>query len=312
MSVVVVGSANLDLVYRVARIPHGGETVLAQGRAQHPGGKGENQAIAAARAGAETVFVVALGADGAGDRIAATLRADRVGGVFRRVDEPTGTALITVDEGGENAIVVDPGANATLTELEPAELDVVSGADIVLLQLEIPMSAVTQTARLAHASGARVVLNAAPTRRLPTELLADLDVLIVNEHEAAELAAQLGVGAPSNTASGAAQLASALLGLVPAVVITLGSDGCVVAQRVENGTSVEHISAPAVTAVDTTGAGDTFCGALAAALDAGESLSAAARFAAAAGALAVQREGAVPAIPSRPAIVAELQRAGEP
>lgn len=305
-----MGSANLDLVYRVARIPHGGETVLAQGRAQHPGGKGENQAIAAARAGAETVFVVALGVDDAGDRIAATLRADRVGGVFRRVDEPTGTALITVDDGGENAIVVDPGANATLTELAPAEVDVVSRADIVLLQLEIPMSAVTQSARLAHASGARVVLNAAPTRRLPAELLADLDVLIVNEHEAAELAAQLGVGARSSTASGAAGLASALLDLVPAVVITLGADGCVVAERADQGASVEHISAISVTAVDTTGAGDTFCGALAAALDAGEALSTAARFAAAAGALAVQREGAVPAIPSRAAIIAELQRAG--
>jgi len=325
MSVVVVGSANLDLVYRVKRIPGGGETVLATGRSQHPGGKGENQAIAAARAGADTRFVVALGADQAGEHIASTLRDAHVTGDFRRSKKATGTALITVDERGENTIVVDPGANATLTKLDEAESAAVRAARVVLLQLEIPLTAVLQAAELAAASGARVVLNAAPTTTLPDGLLGFVDVLVVNEHEAAELvpmlprsitrsggeAADRGVGPAGDAAAdpAAGDAARALLAGVPAVVVTLGGAGCLVGSVVAGSPQVEPVPARRVTPVDTTGAGDTFCGALAASLDAGFSLLEAARFATAAAGLAVQRQGAVPSIPTRDEIVAELARA---
>ncbi|MBB4905443.1 ribokinase [Actinophytocola algeriensis] len=275
MSVVVVGSGNVDLVSQVERIPSPGETVLSTGFATHSGGKGNNQATAAARAGAATTFVGAFGDDDNGARLRESLTESGVRTLVRTSDEPTGTALITVSTSGENAIVVNAGANATLTDLAPEERSAIAGADLVLMQLEIPLATVAAAAEIA--SG-RVVLNAAPAQRLPEDLLANVDLLVVNEHEAALLGG-----------------ADHLLTVVPAVVVTLGADGALVRTR-DTTTEVPGIT---VDVVDTTGAGDTFCGALVAALDERRPLDEAVRFASVAAALSVRRAGAVPAIPTR-------------
>ncbi|GAB3651614.1 ribokinase [Glycomyces tarimensis] len=294
MSVVVLGSANLDLVYDVERIPAPGETVLARGFEAFPGGKGNNQAIAAARAGAQARFIVALGQDAAGDRLADQARGAGVTLLDRRVPTATGSAVIFVDRRGENSIVVNSGANGELVDLTADELDELAAADVLLLQLETPVDTVTAAVRAAKAASTRVVLNAAPCRELGAELLGDLDVLVVNEHEAAELA-----GPPASTDE--ASLLAALAEHGCAVIITLGADGALVGVPGEDPVKVPGIE---VEAKDTTGAGDTFVGALAAALDRGvrdlelRSLVDATEFATAAAAIAVQRKGAVPSIPT--------------
>jgi ribokinase len=275
MSVTVVGSGNVDLVSQVERIPEPGETVLSTGFATHAGGKGNNQATAAARAGAATTFVGAFGDDDNGARLRASLTDSGVRPLVRTCDEPTGTAMITVAPTGENAIVVNAGANATLTGLTPEERSAIAGADLVLMQLEIPLETVMAAATIA--SG-RVVLNAAPAQELPQDLLAKVDLLVVNEHEAALLGG-----------------ADHLLTVVPALVVTLGAKGALVRTR-DTTTEVPGIT---VDVVDTTGAGDTFCGALVAALDERKPLDEAVRFATVAAALSVRRAGAVPAIPTR-------------
>jgi len=307
MSVVVVGSANLDLVYRVERIPSPGETVLAVGSDSAPGGKGNNQVIAAARAGARATFVAALGRDAAAERLIASLEDAGVDLRIRRVDEPTGTAIITVDDSAENAIVVDSGANRMLDGLDDSEREVVATADVLLLQLETPLATVTEAAAVAHASATTVVLNAAPIQSLSAAFLADVDVLVVNEHEAAHLAAEL-TGEAVHEASGE-DLAAILSRLGLAVIVTLGADGAVV--RVPDEPPA-HVAGRVVDAVDTTGAGDTFCGALVAELDRRRStngstgsarpdlgtLVRSAEFATIAAAISVQRAGAVPSIPT--------------
>jgi ribokinase len=272
VSVVVVGSGNLDLVSQVERLPLPGETVLSAGFATHAGGKGNNQATAAARAGASTTFVGAFGGDEPGARLRGSLTADGVALLVRTSDEPTGTASIAVSAAGENSIVVNAGANAMLVDLSPTELAVIADADIVLLQLEVPLSTVVDAARAARGT---VVLNAAPARVLPRVLLDAVDLLVVNEHEAT--------------------LLGSLLDVVPAVVVTLGARGAEV--RTRSGST--HVPGVAVDVVDTTGAGDTFCGALVAGLDEGMPLAVATRFATVAAALSVRRPGAVPAIPTR-------------
>lgn len=276
MSVVVVGSGNVDLVSQVERIPLPGETVLSTGFATHAGGKGNNQATASARAGAPTTFVGAFGDDDNGDQLRTGLAADRVRILARTSPEPTGTALIAVSAAGENSIVVNPGANATLTGLTVAERTAISEADIVLLQLEVPLDTVVDAARTAAGT---VVLNAAPARRLPRELLDAVDLLVVNEHEAALLGG-----------------AERLLDVVPAIVVTLGADGASVHTR---GAEPARVPGIPVDVADTTGAGDTFCGALVAYLDGHDALEPAVRFATTAAALSVRRAGAVPAIPTR-------------
>ncbi|WP_341358380.1 ribokinase [Georgenia sp. M64] len=290
-TVVVVGSANVDLVVDVPRHPAPGETILGGNLRRTPGGKGANQAVAAARAGgADTWFLGALGRDEAADLLldsltGAGVRTDLVA----RTEEPTGTALIWITDDGENAIIVAPGANAEVT-VDAAAAGRLAVADVVLAQLEIPLETVVASAR-ARRGGARFVLNAAPSRDLPAHVWAEIDVLVVNEHEARDLAGPDPVGHHGNPGG----LAAALLERVPAVVVTLGGDGALVAER---GSEPETVTAPAVTAVDTTGAGDTFCGVLAAALADGASLADAARLAAAAGALAVTRPGAQNAVPT--------------
>lgn len=291
MSVVVLGSANLDLVYEVERIPTPGETVLSRGFASFPGGKGNNQAIAAARAGADVQFIVALGRDDAGDRLAQGARDAGITLLDRRVDAPTGTAVIYVDRKGENSIVVNSGANAELTDLTDAELEAISDADVLVLQLETPLVTVEAAIRSARAASTTVVLNAAPSAAVPAHLLADVDILVVNQYEAAELA-----GEPAGT--GERSLLSVLTAHTCDVIITLGAEGALVGSR---GTPPVRIPAYRVEAKDTTGAGDAFVGAFAASLDhtADErSLVEATKFATAAAAISVQRQGAVPSMPS--------------
>ncbi|MDQ1575245.1 MAG: ribokinase [Microbacteriaceae bacterium] len=311
MSVVVVGSANLDLVYRVERIPGPGETVLATGYESNPGGKGNNQVVAVARAGASVTFVAALGRDSAADEIVASLDASGVTQLLRRVDAPTGTALITVDGSAENTIVVNSGANALLRDLDEGELAAIAQADLLLLQLETPLETVIEAAVVAREAGTTVVLNAAPIQSLPTELFDSVDLVIVNEHEAAQLARGVhpGIEIPETLhTADAAHIADVLTGLGVAVIITLGAEGALVSVP---GEPAAHVPGIRVKAVDTTGAGDTFCGALIAALDARASHGAdrrsrpeldtlvrAAEFATAAAALSVQRVGAVPSIPT--------------
>jgi ribokinase len=275
VSVLVVGSGNVDLVSQVERIPSPGETVLSTGFATHPGGKGNNQATAAARANAHTTFVGAFGDDDNGTRLLASLTESGVHPLVRTSAEPTGTAMITVASTGENAIVVNAGANATLTDLTADERRAVAAATVVLLQLEIPLATVVDAARAATGT---VVLNAAPARPLPRDLLDAVALLVVNEHEAALLGG-----------------ADELLTVVPRLVVTLGARGALVRTR-DATTAVPGIP---VDVVDTTGAGDTFCGALVARLDEGAELEPAVRFATAAAALSVGRPGAVPAIPTR-------------
>jgi ribokinase len=288
-SVVVVGSANVDQVLRVSRIPGPGETVLSHGLTMARGGKGQNQAVAAARAGADVSFIAALGDDGFGTLTRDGLAADGVDtAAVRTAALPTGTALIAVDDSGENTIIVEAGANALLV-LDDNDRAMITAASAVLLQLEIAEPTVLDAAQTAHGAGALVVLNAAPMRDLPDTLLAAVDVLIVNEHEAALLAA--------------AHPERELADLVPVVVVTLGGAGAVLSRR---GEPDVRVAAPSVTVVDTTGAGDTFCGAFGAALAAGSEMDAAVRFAVAAGSLAVESAGAVPSIPFRAAIEARL------
>ncbi len=282
--VCVVGSANLDLVASTARLPLPGETVLGTAYAEHPGGKGLNQAVASARSGALTAFVGALGSDDAGDRLRGVLAGEHIDAeCTTTVDAPTGRALIVVDATGENSIVVIPGANASVSPSPDRPQ-----AKVVLAQLEIPIATVRSILTSARADGSIVILNPAPAAPLPVELIALCDVIVPNQRELQQL-------------GGVRQLLDAGC---EAVVTTLGGDGV----DVHTAKGVTHIAAFEVPVVDTTGAGDAFCGALAARLAAGDDLLGATRWAAAAGALATTVAGAVPAQPAAAAIRRLLQR----
>ena len=280
--VVVLGSANADLVLEMARAPVPGETVLADVAHRLPGGKGANQAVAAARAGAATAFLGAVGTDEDAAMVCGALVCAGVDcGLVRTAAAPTGVAVVMVGSDGQNSIVVAPGANATITNLTGSEQAAVAGARVLLCQLEIPVDAVLAAVGL----GPTLVLNAAPAQPLPDALWAAVDVLVVNEHEAVTL-------------TGAADVESALAALrarVGQVVITLGAAGVFYAA---GGVAPQRVSAPTVEAIDTTGAGDAFCGVLAAGLAAGQDLDAAVRRAVVAGSLAVRRRGAIASMPT--------------
>ncbi|MEV4579871.1 ribokinase [Nonomuraea jabiensis] len=284
LDVVVVGSANADLVVQVDRHPAPGETVLGSEPAVHPGGKGANQAVAAARLGARVALLGRVGADGHGRLLRESLERDGVDlGHLHDTAAASGIAMIAVGPRGDNSIIVAPGANALLTEGDVLDAEpLLRAAPVVSLQLEIPLPAVLAAARLAR----RAVLNLSPAVPVPDELLALCDPLVVNEHEAALL---LGApGAPHRQAT-------ELLARGPrSVVITLGADGAVVA----GDGAVQAVPSPRVAAVDTTGAGDAFAGALAWRLAAGEPLAQAAAFAARVGAAAVRRAGAQDSYPT--------------
>ncbi|GIJ07014.1 ribokinase [Micromonospora andamanensis] len=283
--VVVVGSANMDLVATAEALPRPGETRLGTDFVTVPGGKGANQAIAAARAGAVSVFLGAIGSDAFGVTLRARITAAGVDtSQLRTTYGASGVALVMVNAAGENAILVTPGANTSFTELTEAELAAVRDADVLVAQLEIPVETVTAAAVAARAAGTRVVLNAAPAVPLPPDLLAAVDLLVVNENEAQ---AYTGRGREEP---------GALLDLVPRAVLTLGAEGAWYGDR--DGAAV-HVPALTVDTVDSTAAGDAFTGALAVAWGEGRDLVDAVRWASAAGAACVRRLGASVSLPQR-------------
>ena len=288
--VTVIGSANLDLVVRTERHPTPGETVLGSDYAEYPGGKGLNQAVAAARSGARTAFIGAIGTDDAGRTLESVgaIEGIDLAHLTHLEQLPSGRALITVDQAGENTIVVVAGANARVISPGPIATRVMLG------QLEIPLAVVAAAFQTARAAGATTILNPAPAPAtgLPADLLAGCDIVVPNEHEVGLLG-----GTQALFAAG-----------VTTVVTTLGGQGV----EIRTGDGQRHnIAAPDVPVVDTTGAGDTFCGALAARLAAGAPIIDAAQWAVAASALAVGQPGAIPSIPDAVAtrrFVDELSR----
>jgi ribokinase len=288
-ALVVLGSANRDYSVTVAHLPEPGQTLLGSGLATGTGGKGANQAAAAARAGAQPVFVGAVGDDSTGRDILSDLAVAGVdvSHVGHSNEQPTGIALITVSADGENTIVVASGANGTLLPEPTAALiaGLIGSGGVLLAQLEIPLEVLVASATAATAKGARLVLNLSPFRAVPAELLALADPLVVNESEAGDL-----VGEPIENERDAARVARTLLAGSKSVVITLGADGVVLADA----DGVDSVPAKEVTVVDSTGAGDAFAGALAAALSRGSTLRAAVSDGIDAGALAVQYLGAQP------------------
>lgn len=286
--ITVVGSVNLDVTVGVERHPRRGETILANRIETGHGGKGANQAVAAARLGGDVAFVGAVGRDAAGNELISHLGHEGidVSGV-RVVPEASGTAMITVDDSGENTIVVASGAN-WYVEIDDMARTTIAGSSVVLSQLEIPFDVVEDAGR---ACTGTFILNAAPPARLPESLLATVDVLIINQHEAMALAGSL------------EPHALRAIG-VPTVVATLGAEG---AQVVTTG-DVGYVQAPPVRAIDTTGAGDAFCGAFAVAMDEGKDPFEAATLGAAAGALTTRRVGARTGMPDRAALDAAIAR----
>jgi ribokinase len=300
--VVVVGSLNMDLVARAQRLPVPGETLLGESFSTVPGGKGANQAVAAARLGARTAMIGCVGDDAFGQKLRAGLEADQVDSRAVRTvpGQSSGVAVIVVDEKGRNGIVVVPGANGQLA-LEDVDrhAPLIAGARIVALQLEIPLTTVEHAARTARALGKIVVLNPAPAQPLSPALIACADFLVPNEVEAAILA-----GVPVDSVQSATEAARRLRAQGAAnVLITLGERGVVVVTA----TGVQHCAARRVQALDTTAAGDTFIGGFCAALAAGRGITEAIAFAQAAAALSVTRTGAQTSIPFEREVTAETK-----
>jgi ribokinase len=301
--ITVVGSTNIDYTMKMSRLPQPGEAVTNASFLQTFGGKGSNQAVAAARAGGDTWFVSCVGPEDLAAQLVAGFRADgmHTDFVFRETDCPSGVALVMAGEGGQNYLSVAPGANYRLTpqriEIAAAALD---GAAMVLLQYEIPADTTLAVMAKAAALGVPVMLNYAPVQSVEPGFLRGAQMLVVNEGEAQRLS---GIGVTDQAS--AALAADRLREMGPAtVVVTLGPGGAWVSSPELQG----PVSPFTVAAVDTTGAGDTFCGALAVGLAEGQPLKDALRFASAAAALAVTRLGAQPSIPRRAEIEAFLGR----
>ena len=297
--VAVIGSINMDLVVRAGRFPQAGETLLGRGFQMIPGGKGANQAVAARRLGAAVDLIGRVGGDAFGAALRGKLAADGINTERVVVDETqaTGVALITVDDRGENTIIAVPGANGAIagSDIEAAG-GRVSGADLLIMQLEVPLAVISQAAALARSQGVPVILNAAPAQALPPALLGLVDYLVVNEGEA-RLLAGTGAGRPA-AAARALQARGA-----QTVVVTLGAAGSLLVDRAGDGIAAAPF---AVRAVDTTAAGDAFVGAFALAVAAGLPPGQALRWGNAAGALAVTRAGAQPSLPTRREVEAFL------
>lgn len=304
--VLVIGSANMDLVARCAALPRPGETVFAQAFDTMPGGKGANQAIAAARSGlAQCAFLGAVGADEYGARLRDVLDGDGVDTKSLREapGAPTGTALITVDAAGANSIVVVAGANRSVRDLSADDLNGVREYQVILAQLEIPADTVRAAFSAMREIGRGLtILNASPARTLDTGLLAVTDMLVVNEIEAATIAGHEFNG------RGAAPFAQCekLLELAPRVALTLGEQGVCYADRAG---ARYQIPAAVTVSVDTTAAGDTFAGVLAACLAADRPIRFALRYACAAASLTVEKPGAIASIPAAAAITERYEAA---
>ncbi|MDY3979169.1 MAG: ribokinase [Tidjanibacter sp.] len=293
-NIVVIGSSNTDLVIKSDRIPEPGETVMGGDFMMAAGGKGANQAVAAARLGGDVVFVASVGDDMFGRNSLEAYRKDGIGTDYIAVDKnaPSGVALITVDRKAENCIVVASGANGLLSiETIDRAADKIAAADFLLMQLEIPMNIIEYVAGKATAYGTKIILNPAPAAALSSELLSKLFLITPNRTEC-----QLLTGVEISSVEDAAKAADVLLDKgVQNVVITLGTKGSLVKNR----NICVHIPALEVKAVDTTAAGDVFNGALAVALSEGKDLVEAARFATRCSAVSVTRMGAQPSIPTR-------------
>ncbi|WP_287158067.1 ribokinase [Chloroflexus sp.] len=300
-TIMVVGSLNMDLVVRAPRHPQPGETVIGSDFQTFPGGKGANQAVAAARLGARVHLVGRVGVDAFGHTLLATAQEHGVDTTFVQRDPtaPTGVALITLDTQGQNTIVVAPGANMQVTEADVLRAEsVLATADMLLMQLECPLEVVIAAARLAHHHGVPVVLNPAPARPLPVDLLALVDFLIPNQLELQALA------------EGEADLCAAISYLhqrgARNVVVTLAEAGAVLAEADQ----IIHEPAFEVPVVDTVAAGDAFVAAFCVARASGKSPQEAVRWGNAAGALAVTREGAQPSLPAYREVLRLLKVSG--
>ncbi len=295
-TIVIVGSLNMDLVARAPRHPQPGETLIGTHFQTFPGGKGANQAVAAARLGARVRMIGRVGVDAFGDALLAAVQGDGVDTTFVQRDPaaPTGVALITLDAQGQNTIVVAPGANmAVRADDVMRAADVFVGADVLLMPLECPLEAVLAATRLARDHGVRVALNPAPARPLPDELLTQIDYLLPNRHELQTLAR-----GETDIAAAAAQLQQQG---VANIVVTLGEQGAALI----SGGRYAHVPAFQVPVVDTVAAGDAFAAAFCVALAEGCDPLTAVRWGNAAGALTVTRAGAQPSLPTR-AEVAQL------
>jgi ribokinase len=314
VDVVVVGSLNLDLVVTTARLPAQGETVMGQTFNTFVGGKGFNQAVAARRTGSSVAMVGKLGRDSFGDTVETALRQEEILDAVGRCPDPaisTGIAAITVDSNGKNMIVVVPGTNFELTAADvESSAGLIQQARVLLLQLEIPLPVCQRAAQLAHEAGVKVVLTPAPvpTTPLPTELLANLDLLVLNEVEVLQMAAlhREGLEIANDEIEAARQLLndpdSGWIG-PSGVIVTLGERGACWVTAGE----AQQVAGFPVTAIDTTAAGDSFTGAIATALSQQLPIPEALRFANAAGALAVTKKGASTSVPTATEIKAFLQ-----
>ena len=296
--VAVVGSLNIDLVCHATRRPNTGETLIGDAFDIFTGGKGFNQATAAARLGAEVALVGSVGADPFGGMLLTATENEGIDNRFVRkcTDTGTGVATIVVEPDGDNSIIVVPRANMALTMGDiDAAADVIADADVLLLQLETPITASEHAAAIAKAHGTMVILNPAPAQPLPDSLLRYVDILTPNESET-ELLSEMQISNDEEAGNAAAVLRARMTDTeTSTVVLTLGERGALMLTA----TTSERVPAYAVEAVDTTGAGDAFCGALATALASGESLHTAIRFANAAGAAAATVVGATPSMPTR-------------
>ncbi len=301
--IVVIGSLNMDLAALSPRIPRPGETILGHEFRTAPGGKGANQAVAAARLGGRVAMVGRVGADDFGEALLANLQANRVNhaGVIRDMEAASGVAVIVVDDRGENSIIVLSGANMRLTPADvEAQEAAIARSGVMLLQLESPLDAVMRAAELGRKHGVTVVLNPAPARALPPELLTLVDVMIPNETETAMLTGQP-VTTQADMQAAAAMLQSRGIGTV---ILTLGAQGAFVVHE----TIARLVPAFAVEPVDTTAAGDAFVGGFAVALSEGRPLAEAVRWGNAAGALAATGLGAQPSLPTRAAVESLIDR----
>jgi ribokinase len=294
VSIVVLGSSNTDMILRVPRIPRPGETILGDRFATAAGGKGANQAVAAARAGGTVSLIARVGSDAFGDQALAGFEREGIGveHVLRDPDEPSGVALIFVEESGENSIAVASGANA---QLSPSDVEyareAIVGASVLLMQLETPLETVEAAAQLARDGDTAVILNPAPARALPDALLARVAILTPNQAEAEQLSGIIVTDTHSAEKAGRHLIARG----AGAVIITLGSGGAVWVTK----DGAEAVEGHPIGAVDTTGAGDVFNGSLSTALAEQQAMREALEFANAAAALSVTRAGAQTSAPTR-------------